>query len=195
MRATEKSGSATQYAEDFDGAAQADRPRPPLLVADVSPELQHAVERFLYRQAEILDDRRWDEWLALFTETGKYWAPVTESQTDAEGAPSIFYEDVDLMRVRAKRVSHPRAWSQKPPHRTSHVVGGVVVEKVDAETGDVVVRSKFHMTEFRRDQLRHFAGKYRHHLKKTAAGYRIELQRVDLVNGDGTYDYVIQTWL
>jgi benzoate/toluate 1,2-dioxygenase beta subunit len=195
MRATERSGSATQYAEDFDGGAGADKPRPPLAVADIAPDVQMAVERFLYRQAEILDDRRWDEWLALFTETGRYWAPVTEQQTEMEGAPSIFYEDVDLMRVRAKRVSHPRAWSQRPQHRTSHVVSNVIVETYDARTGDVVVRSKFHMAEFRRDQLRYFSGKYRHTLKKTAAGYRIELQRVDLVNGDGTYDYVIQTWL
>ena len=63
------------------------------------------------------------------------------------------------------------------------------------KSGDVVVRSKFYMSEFRRDVVRHFAGKYRHHLKKTPSGYRIALQRVDLVNGEGTFDYVILTWV
>ena len=66
-------------------------------------ETQRAVEQFLYRQADILDDRRWDDWLGLFTEDGHYWMPVSEDQTAADGVPNIFYEDLDLMRVRAKR--------------------------------------------------------------------------------------------
>ena len=195
MRATPQNGSATEWAETIDGAPQPARKRPPLPVADVSPELQMKVERFVSRQAEILDDKRWEEWLGLFAAEGHYWMPVTEEQTQMEGVPNIFLEDLDLMTVRVKRVNHPRAWSQKPPHRTSHIVGNVVIESVDKATGDLVVRSKFQMTEFRRDATRHFAGKYRHHLKATPDGYRIKLQRVDLVNGDGIWDYVIQTWV
>lgn len=194
VRASERSGSATQLAEEFDGAPVKPVQKPMLPMAQVSGDLQREVERFLYRQAEILDDRRWDDYVALFTESGHYWMPVTEAQTTGDGVPSIFYEDVDLMRLRAKRVVHPRAWSQKPGHRTSHVVSNVIIESVDA-AGNLVVRSKFYMSEFRRDTVRHFAGKYRHELKKTANGYKIELQRVDLVNGDGVWDYVIQTWV
>ena len=195
MRATPQAGSATEWAESIDGAPVVKDLGGALPEADVTPQQQREVERFLYRQAEILDDKRWNTWLELFTEDGKYWMPVGESQTTGEGQPSIFYEDLDLMRVRIKRVNHPRAWSQKPPHKTSHVVSNVVVESIDPKTGDVVVRSKFYMSEFRRDVVRHFAGKYRHHLRKTPAGYRIVQQRVDLVNGEGTFDYVIQTWV
>jgi 3-phenylpropionate/cinnamic acid dioxygenase small subunit len=188
-------GSATEWAETLDGAPAPRKGRPPQPHVKVSPELKMEIEEFLYRQAEILDDKRWDEWLALFTEDGTYWVPVTEDQTVADGVPNIFYEDLDLMRVRAKRVSHPRAWSQKPPHRTTHTVSNVVVEKHDAKTGDLVVRSKFTMSEFRRDITRAFAGKYRHELKKTKDGYRIRQQRVDLVNGEGPWEYVLQTWV
>lgn len=158
-------------------------------------ETQCAVEQFLYRQADILDDRKWDDWLGLFTEDGHYWMPVSEDQTVADGVPNIFYEDLDLMRVRAKRVMHPHAWSQQPAHRTSHVVSNVVIEEEEQETGDVVVRSKFHVVEYWDDRLRHFAGRYRHQLTKTADGYRVRMQRVDLLNADGPFDYVIQTWL
>jgi len=188
-------GSATEWAETLDGAPPSRKGAPPQPHVKVSPELKMEIEEFLYRQAEILDEKRWDEWLALFTEDGTYWVPVTEDQNVADGVPNIFYEDLDLMRVRAKRVSHPRAWSQKPPHRTSHVVSNVVVEKHDAKTGDLVVRSKFTMSEFRRDVTRAFAGKYRHELKKTKDGYRIRQQRVDLVNGEGPWEYVLQTWV
>jgi 3-phenylpropionate/cinnamic acid dioxygenase small subunit len=195
MRATAKAGSATEWAESIDGAPTARKGAEPLRYADVTPAQQAEIERFLFLQGEILDEKRWDEWLALFTPDGRYWMPVTAEQTVADGVPNIFYEDIDLMAVRVKRVTHPRAWSQKPPHRTAHVISNVVVESLDPKSGDAVVRSKFYMTEFRRDMLRHFAGKYRHELKKTPAGYRIRRQRVDLVNGDGTYEYVIQTWI
>jgi 3-phenylpropionate/cinnamic acid dioxygenase small subunit len=195
VSATKEAGSATEWAEAIDGPPPppAKKPAPPK--AKVTPELQLEIERFLYDQAEILDEKRWDDWIDLFTPDGHYWMPPNEQATTGEGVPSIFYEDRDLMRVRMKRVMHPRAWSQKPPHRTTHVVSNVIVESVDAKTGDLVVRSKFHMVEFRRDSQRHFAGKYRHHLKKTADGYRIHLQRVDTINADGTYEYVIQTWI
>lgn len=156
---------------------------------------QRAVEQFLYRQAEILDARRWDEWLGLFTADGRYWMPASEEQTTGDGVPTIFFEDLDLMKVRVGRLGHPRAWSQQPPNRTSHIVSNVVIEREDAKTGDIVVRSKFHVAEFRLDTLRHFLGRYRHHLKRTASGYKIALQRVDLVNAEGPFEYVLQYWL
>jgi len=102
-------------------------------------------------------------------------------QTTGDGVPSIFYEDRDLMHVRARRMEHPRAWSQKTAWGTNHLVSNVRIEKQDAKT--VTVRSRFHMMEFRNDVNRHFAGSYLHHLEKTKAGFRIKLQRVDMVNG------------
>ena len=195
MRATAKAGSATEWAESIDGVPTPKDTGGLLPEADVTPAQQREVERFLFRQAEILDDKKWDAWMGLFTEDGKYWMPATESQTTGDGVPSIFYEDMNLMQVRVKRVTHPRAWSQKPPHKHCHVVSNVVIEKHDPATGDVVVRSRFHMAEFRRDNTRHFVGKYRHDLKKTPDGYKIKLQRVDLVNAEGPYEYVLLTWL
>src|SRR5580765_2433900 len=139
---------------------------------------QHAVEQFLYRQAEVLDGKRWQEYIDLFADDGMYWMPPEPSHTTWDGMPAIFAEDKNLMTVRMKRVLHPDAWSQRPLWGTNHVVGNVVVEK-ETPNGDVVVRSRFHMMELRRDNVRHFAGSYLHHLKKTAGGYRIKQQRVD----------------
>ena len=53
-----------------------------IAVADVSVETQRAVEQFLYRQAEILDEKQADDWLALFTDDGWYWMPAEEDQTE-----------------------------------------------------------------------------------------------------------------
>jgi benzoate/toluate 1,2-dioxygenase beta subunit len=121
--------------------------------------------------------------------------PAAADQTIADGVPNIFWEDLDLMKVRANRVTHPRAHSQYPPNKTNHVVSNVIIEREDPRTGDVVARSRFHAAEFRNDAVRHFSGRYRHELKRTGDGYRIKLQRVDLVDSEGPFEYVIQYWL
>ncbi len=157
-------------------------------------DTQHTVEQFLYRQAALLDAKKWQDYIDLFTEDGVYWMPPDPSHKTWEGMPAIFAEDKNLMTVRMKRVLHPDAWSQRPLWGTNHVVANVMVEK-ESPGGEVVVRSRFHMIELRRDEVRHFAGGYTHHLRKTKDGYRIRLQRVDMTNAQAAYDYVLQVWV
>ncbi len=119
--------------------------------------------------------------------------PVSAEQTDWLDSPSIFAEDKLLMEVRKGRVTHPNAWSQAPAWGTSHLIGNVVIEsETDSE---IVARSRFMMTELRRDQVRQFAGVYRHTLLKVRNEFKIRLQRVDLLTAQAPFDYVLQVWL
>jgi 3-phenylpropionate/cinnamic acid dioxygenase small subunit len=156
--------------------------------------VQHEVEQFLYRQSELLDTKQWQAWIDLFTADGVYWMPADPAHKHWDGVPSIFAEDKNLMAVRMKRVLHPDAWSQRPLWGTNHVVSNVVIEK-NSPPDEIVVRSRFHMMELRRDDVRHFAGSYRHQLQRTPDGYRIKLQRVDMTNAQAAYDYVLQVWV
>jgi 3-phenylpropionate/cinnamic acid dioxygenase small subunit len=162
-------------------------------VAAVPAELQREVETFLFRQAALLDGKRWQEWIELFADDGVYWMPVTPEQTDWLGEPSIFAEDRLLMEVRMGRLTHPNAWSQAAMWGTNHLVGNVIVEAVEGDT--VRVYSRFQMMELRRDTVRHFGGSYRHTLVRSDAGLRVRLQRVDMMNGQAAYDYVLQAWV
>jgi 3-phenylpropionate/cinnamic acid dioxygenase small subunit len=155
--------------------------------------VHHEVEQFLYRQAELLDSRQWQAWIDLFADDGVYWMPPEPSHKTWDGMPAIFAEDKNLMNVRMKRVLHPDAWSQRPLWGTNHVVSNVMIEKHAPD--EIVVRSRFHMLELRRDDVRHFAGSYQHHLKKVGESYRIKLQRVDMTNAQAAYDYVLQVWV
>jgi len=155
---------------------------------------QHEVEQFLYRQSELLDTKQWQKWVDLFTPDGIYWMPPDAGYQTWEGQPAIFAEDKNLMTVRMLRVLHPDAWSQRPLWETNHVVSNVSVRKAH-KNGDVEVTSRFHMMELRRDDVRHFAGSYTHHLKKTKSSYKIKLQRVDMTNAQAAYDYVLQVWV
>lgn len=64
-----------------------------------------------------------------------------------------------------------------------------------AGESEITVRSRFHMVELRRDNLRHFAGTYRHTLKVHGDEFKIALQRVDLLNAQAPFDYVLQIWV
>jgi 3-phenylpropionate/cinnamic acid dioxygenase small subunit len=174
-------------------AAHAATGLPPPALLEAGADLQRQVEQFLYRQAELLDGKHWQEYIDLFDDQGVYWMPVTPDQTEWEGSPSIFAEDRLMMEIRKGRVTHPNAWSQAPMWETSHLVSHVAIESADAQ--QIVVRSRFHMMELRRDEVRHFGGRYRHTLVRGPGGLRIRLQRVDLFNSQAPYDYVLQIWV
>jgi 3-phenylpropionate/cinnamic acid dioxygenase small subunit len=155
--------------------------------------LQQRVEQFLFHQSELLDEKQWAAYIDLFAAAGVYWMPVMPEQTEWLDSPSIFAEDKQMMEIRMGRVTHPNAWSQAPQWGTSHLIGNVVIESV-SDT-EVSVRSRFQMVELRRDVLRHFAGTYRHTLKRAGEDFKILLQRVDLLNGQAPFDYVLQIWV
>ncbi|AMO25185.1 hypothetical protein UC35_01490 [Ramlibacter tataouinensis] len=160
----------------------------------VDGALQHEVEQLLFLQAELLDGKHWQAFIDLFADDGVYWMPVTPEQHEWEGSPSIFAEDKLMMEIRKGRVSHPNAWSQAPMWETNHVVSHVAIES--ASPAGIQVRSRFHMMELRRDDIRHFGGSYRHTLVRDTAGLlRIKLQRVDLFNSQAPFEYVLQIWV
>src|SRR5258707_13207267 len=82
-----------------------------------------AIEAFLYREAMLLDDKRWADWLALYTEDCFYWVPSVMGQADPIDTVSLFAENRMMMEMRVIRVTHPYAFSQEFPTRTSHLVG------------------------------------------------------------------------
>ncbi len=150
---------------------------------------------FLYREARLMDTHAYDEWLSLWASSAHYWIPCNADDLDVKRHVSLVNEDRTGLEDRVSRLKSGAHYAQDPKSRLSRVVSNVIIECVDSGSGDVVVRSKFHVVEYRLDVQRYFAGKYRHHLKSTADGYKIELQRVDLANVEGPFDYVLQTWL
>jgi 3-phenylpropionate/cinnamic acid dioxygenase small subunit len=167
----------------------------PLPARSAVPEasLQQRVEQFLFHQSELLDEKQWAAYIDLFAVDGVYWMPVTPEQTEWLDSPSIFAEDRRMMEIRMGRVTHPNAWSQAPHWGTSHLLGNVVIESF-SDT-EISVRTRFQMMELRRDSTRHFAGTYRHKLQRMGNDFKISLQRVDLLNGQAPFDYVLQIWV
>ncbi len=147
-------------------------------------------EDFLVHEARLLDEARFDEWLALFTEDARYWVPSEPGQASPHDTVSLMYDDRRLLETRVRRLASPRIYSQEPRSRTSRIVTNVSLADVGRDGGSVV-RSKFVLIECRREQQRLFAGTYFHRLAVRDGAIRIAMKRVDLVNCDAPMDGLV----
>jgi ethylbenzene dioxygenase subunit beta len=149
-----------------------------------------AYEAFLIHEARILDEGKFDDWLALFTADARYWVPSQPGQTSPFDTVSLIYDDRRLLETRVRRLADPRIYSQEPRSRTSRIVTNLSLEPGDGVPGRTV-RSKFILVEYRREEQRLFAGTYLHRLLGEPDDLRIAMKRVDLVNCDAPLDGLV----
>lgn len=140
--------------------------------------------RFVVREARLLDEKRFDEWLTLFAEDGYYWVPLAHGQTDPVLHTSLAYEDRLLLELRVERLKSPRAFSQQPPSRCHHLLQAPEVERADPGANVYVTRTQFIYTEAQRDVVQQYAGTVFHTLREVDGTLRIVLKRIDLLNCD-----------
>jgi 3-phenylpropionate/cinnamic acid dioxygenase small subunit len=157
-------------------------------VASVSGIDRTPFELFLIHEAALLDQRRFRDWMALFTEDGIYWVPAVPGQESPYDQASLFYDDRELMKTRIERLEHPRIHVQTPPSRTAHLIGNIIVEQVDETAGEFLVGSTFIMVEYRDDRQRIFAGRQHHRLRRAGTSFLIAQKRVDLINSDSAFE-------
>lgn len=149
--------------------------------------LVREIEEFLFHEARLLDERRFEDWMELFTEDGVYWVPAEEGQDNPTDTVSIFHDNRQLMEVRIRRLRHPANHAQRPPSRTRHLVTNVVLDDTDAETGELDVASNLQMAEYRDDERRTFAAAVTHRLRRVDGALRIARKRIDLIDCDAAH--------
>ena len=148
-------------------------------------------EQFLVHEARLLDEGRFNEWLALFTADAWYWVPSQPEQASPHDTISLIYDDRRLLETRVRRLASPRIYSQEPRSRTSRMIANVTIEEVSADATACTVRSKFQVLEYRRETQRVFGGTCFHRLVTGGNGIQIAWKRVDLVNCDGPHEGLV----
>ena len=83
---------------------------------------RQALIDFVYAEARLLDEQRYEQWLDLFTEDGYYWMPLVHDQQDARLHASLMHEDKLLLRIRVERLAGRRTFSQQPKSRSHHLL-------------------------------------------------------------------------
>lgn len=144
------------------------------------------VEDLLYAEARLLDDRRYEEWLAALTPDASYWIPQNGEGGDPAHEISIIYDDIARLKDRVARLGTGMAHAQSPPSKTRRLVSNVQI--IDVEENRATVSSVFLMYELRRGRERIFAGRYEHRIRWQDGGWRIAAKKAVLVNNDEVID-------
>lgn len=139
-----------------------------------------AAIELVYREARLIDEKRFDEWYDLFTEDGLYWMPLARDQPIGEDQTSLLYEDKLLLKVRIERLRHPNAFSQQQPSYCQHVLQQPAVESTG--TGLCVLRTPFLYVEAKFDRQLVLAGTAFHHLVQQPDGWKIRVKKIELLN-------------
>ncbi len=123
-------------------------------------DLRRDVEDFLYREAKMLDEQRYDGWLALFTEDVRYWMPITETREVRQGRDhppgewALMEEDSRFLAKRMERLAGGLAHSEQPRSRTRRFISNVLVTPGAAD--DLVVECNFIVFQSRRSNSEQF---------------------------------------
>ncbi|WP_158964973.1 aromatic-ring-hydroxylating dioxygenase subunit beta [Chachezhania sediminis] len=142
---------------------------------------------FVYDEVRMLDEGRYDDWMALWTADGMYWMPLDWKQADPIHETSLMWEDQFMLRLRIERLKGARTFSQKPKSRCHHVIQRPYVDLIDDEAGKYVVTTQMHYVETRLDDQFLLAVTARHDLVLQDGALKIAQKRVDILNCDAAF--------
>ena len=149
------------------------------------PVSREQVIDFIYDEARMLDEGRYNEWLSLWLEDGHYWMPMDYKQTDPHLVTSLLYEDMFMLRLRVERLNGSRTFSQKPKSRCHHVIQRPFVDEIAEDRN--VTNTSMHYVETRLDEQFLLALTAVHELAVVDGAIRIANKRVDILNSDAAF--------
>jgi 3-phenylpropionate/cinnamic acid dioxygenase small subunit len=159
-----------------------------------------AVEQFLYREARLLDERRFHEWLDLLTDDIRYRMttranryqrvsksiaildPARHVEEDLAGEDefAVLDEDMASLKGRVARLDTGMAWAEDPPSRTRHFISNIEVTP-GAAGGEIEVHCNFIVYKSRSEAEQDFyVGARRDLLRRVGGGWRIASRRLVL---------------
>ncbi|MCC5999723.1 MAG: aromatic-ring-hydroxylating dioxygenase subunit beta [Pararhodobacter sp.] len=146
---------------------------------------------FVHAEARMLDEGRFDDWLALWAPDGMYWMPLEWNQQDPILETSLLYEDQFMLRLRVERLNGARTFSQKPKSRCLHVLNRPDVDLIDNDAGRYTVVTRMTYVETRLDEQFLLAVTATHDLvwqsTDTGGALKIQQKRVDILNCDAAF--------
>jgi benzoate/toluate 1,2-dioxygenase beta subunit len=148
-----------------------------------NPAIRDRCQALLYREARLLDEGRFEDWLGLYAPECLYWVPATPHGGDPRREVAIALDDRRRLEDRVYRLRTGYAWSQVPPSRTVRLVGNVEGFRTGA-AGTYMVRSTLVINEFRAGEARRLAGWCGHRLAERDGGWQILVKQVNLIDCD-----------
>jgi len=145
-------------------------------------DLEKMSERLLFREARLLDDGDFEQWLGLFSRECAYWIPATHPAGDPRREVTQEFHDRRRLEDRVARIRTGHAYSQIPPTRTCHLLANLEV----AATGpsELRARTSFAIHTYRMEVHRTLAGWYGYVLIREDNDWKIQVKQINLIDAD-----------
>lgn len=156
-----------------------------------SLELAYEIEQFLYAEADLLDERRFTEWLDLFTDDVRYWMPLVRNVRLGDDARELTREQEDTawmdegketLSQRVKQFMTGIHWAEEPRSRMSHVLTNIRILKAEPDYKNpslVQTRCRFMVYRNRlQDEVDIFVGKRNDTLCRADNGWKISRREI-----------------
>lgn len=149
--------------------------------------LKFEVEEFLFMEADLLDSRKYDEWLECLADDIHYWMPIRRTTTAREvereftkpGGMAFFDDDKNFLALRVKRLAIGRAWAEDPPSRTRRLITNIRILGYDGE--EVSVASNFQLYRTRlNSEEDNWIGRREDKLRRSDGGFKLSQRHIYL---------------
>ena len=145
-------------------------------------QLYFDVTQFLYREARLQDEHRYDDWEALWTDDAIYWVPANGSDIDPDKQMSIIYDNRSRISVRIKQFHTGKRHSQEPRSSLGRVVSNIELVEQDGDEVTVCSNAMIFESNMRGETV--WATRNEFRLRRTRDGWRMVRKKVVLVNND-----------
>ncbi len=147
------------------------------------PAAREVFRMLLEREARLLDQLRYEDWLALYTAHCIYWVPSTPNAGDPRREIAVMFDDRRRLEDRIFRLRTGFAWSQAPASRTVRLITNV--EAFATARDDVrMLRSNFLISEFWGDETRILTGWTGHRVVRQDDDWKVQAKQVNLLECD-----------
>jgi benzoate/toluate 1,2-dioxygenase beta subunit len=153
---------------------------------ELSDQEHRAVERFIYREAQLADESRYDEWEKLLTDDMKYWVPAGGEDPDPTFDVSIINDNRSRLATRLRQLMTGTRHSQAPKSKMRRLISNIGAEKTG--DGEYKVEANFVVYEYQMQsthQINVWPGRVEYRLRQVAGELKMSLKKVMLVHAGG----------
>lgn len=153
-----------------------------MMDARADNELMRDVEQFLFHEARLADEHRYEEWEALWTDDAIYWAPANGENIDPEKEMSIIYDNRSRIGLRVRQLLSGKRYTQTPQSGLRRLVGNIEILDRKGDEIHVGANTLIFESSLRGDTI--WGARNEYVLRRSDDGFRMARKKVTLVNND-----------
>ena len=142
------------------------------------------IEAFIFREARLADESRYDEWEALWAQDAFYWVP-RRPDIDPAKEVSHIYDNRQRIATRIRQLKSGFRYSQTPASPMRRVLSNIEIVQISAD--EYEVGANFMLMELAIQSTRNmnfWGGRVLYRLRREDGQLRLVVKKILLVDAD-----------